>query len=80
VTRYCDCTDSPNISPLCICRGTADAVRHLASARRAFRNETAARLWLHTYCARLDGVPDELIRDGRGDDVVREARKVGTAA
>lgn len=80
MTRYCDCTDDPQIAPACICCGTAESVQHLKAARRAFRNERAARLWLASYCPRLDGVPLELILNGQGEAVAAEARKVGTAA
>lgn len=76
----CTCTDTPTIASECICTAHADAVRHLAAARRAFVNETAARLWLATYCPRLDGIPSELILAGHGAAVAAEARKVGTAA
>lgn len=76
----CVCTDRPQIAVECICRATADSVRCLKAVRRAFTNPAAAGVWLHRHCARLDGVPADLILNGRGDEVVAEARRVGQRA
>lgn len=71
----CTCTDYPLIGVGCICRADADAVACLRSARRAWRNPTAAALWLTRHCNRLGGVPTDLILAGRGGEVVAEARR-----
>ena len=76
----CVCTDSPQIAVECICRETADSVRCLQAARKAWRNPTAAQLWLHRDNPRLGGVPVDLILAGRGDEVVTEARRAAAEA
>ena len=70
----CTCTDAPRIAGECLCRATADSVLALRAARRAWRNPTAAQLWLNRHNTRLGGVPLDLILAGRGDQVVAESQ------
>ena len=74
----CTCTDFP-VTARCICRVTDEACAALDAARGAWRNPTAARLWLHAYSQRLGGIPvDLLLAGGRGDEVVAESHRAAT--
>lgn len=74
--NLCTCTDTPQLSPLCICNREAASVQALKAARRAFLLDATANRWLATFSERLGGVPSALILAGRGDEVVAEARRV----
>ena len=79
----CTCTDTPQISPVCICGGSAEAVLQLGQIRRALAGTYTAegiRVWLRAANRNLDGAaPMHLVMSGRGVEAVREARRVGAA-
>lgn len=71
----CHCTDSPALTPLCICDAESVALAAVQAVRDAFGDLADADHWLHAHSARLGGVPADLIRDGQAAKVVKEARR-----
>jgi hypothetical protein len=78
--RLCDCTDMPQVGPLCICSGIADAIRTLGDVRRALSDvytPEGVRIWLNSRNRNLDArVPMHLIMAGRGDEVLEQAERL----